>query len=375
MTAFISDILSRDRDYSAAEAQIDHFSFGPEQEVNPEIVVQSPDWSLYCIDIPRNLALFVELPAGMDLAKAPFVYTAQFEHAKRAVTVPLDMLGALSQQVETPPTLGMLFSTGRCGSTLASRILAEVPNVWSLSEPDCFLNLSMARYQMDEARIIELIGAAARLMCHPPKGLPVDVVVIKPRSELIVLAEEYVKALPESRNVFMYRDAEGYVNSIYRFVQRIVGEEAFFNDPEVRKIMWYFSSVNAPLSLMDEYLSADEDATYIVDVMALGWMLRTDAYLAALGHNVALQPLHYKDLNTDRRAETEKLLTGFGIPIEHTDVAMRAFERDAHEGSGSENAVPAHPLDDAQRERVHELLLRWQKANYTSDRLPARVKA
>lgn len=370
MPATLSDIVNRTQPFRGAVRSLADFTLAHGREVPPATVLAAPDWSLYCIDVGTEQALFVELPPGTDLAAAAFVYMDQFDLAQRAIVMPLSMLEPLGEQVALPETFGILFSTGRCGSTLASRILAQIPDVWSLSEPDVLENLAFARFALPQERMVPLIRAATRLLFRPPEGRRISTFVIKPRAESVVQAPEFALALPQSRNVFMYRDAEGYVDSLYKFVQKLAGEG--FHAPDFHaNVVWPFCSVNAPPALWDAYfpgLSAPEDHA---QTMVLGWTIRIDAYLAALKKGLRMDPMHYHDLNTDRRAETARLLAAFGIALDHLDLAMRAFEKDSQEGSGGERDKPETPLDEHQRQRLHADLARWGKPDYRIERLPA----
>lgn len=369
MQATLSDIVDRNQFFPGAVRGLADFTLANGSEVLPETVLASPDWSLYCIDVETEQALFVELPPGTDLAAAAFVYMTQFDLAKRAIVLPLDLLEPLSEQVALPENFGILFSTGRCGSTLASRILAQIPEVWSLSEPDVLENLAFARFALPQELMIPLIRAATRLLYRPPEGRRISTFVIKPRAESVVQAPEFALALPQSRNVFMYRDAEGFVDSLYKFAQKLTGEA--FNKPEFHELAWRLSSVNAPSALWHDYFPGRDDRLDHAPRMTLGWVLRIDAYLAALDKGIRMHPIHYHDLNTNRRAETVRLMAAFGIALDHLDLAMRAFEKDSQEGSGGERDKPATPLSEKQRQDLYADLARWGKLDYRSERLPS----
>lgn len=370
MQAILSDIVDRNQNYPGNVRGLADFTLANGGEVAPETILASPDWSLYCIDVEREQALFVELPPGTDLAAAAFVYMAQFDLAQRAIVLPLAVLEPLSAQVALPENIGILFSTGRCGSTLASRILAQIPEVWSLSEPDALENLAFARFALPQERMVPLIRAATRLLFRPPEGRRISTFVIKPRAESVVQAPDYALALPQSRNVFMYRDAVGYVDSLYKFLQKLTGEA--FNAPEFREDGWRYSSVNAPSGMWDDYFPGRGGERYdFAACVTMGWVLRIDAYLAALDKGIRMHPMHYHDLNTDRRGETARLLAAFGIALDHLDLAMRAFEKDSQEGSGGERDKPATPLSEKQRQNVLADLARWGKPDYRTGRLPS----
>ena len=370
MTALLHDISARKKDFWADVSKIDDFTLEPGSTVAHETVLRAPEWSLYCLDLEQDKALFVELPKGTDLAEAAFVYNAQFDTALRAVTMPLDTMIAMARHIPDTTKLALLFSTGRCGSTLASRILARLPNVWSLSEPDYFTNLALARFTLDPARTAALIAAATRLTCRPPAGRQIDTVVIKPRSEAIMQADCYVQAMPKARNVFLYRDLEGYTASIYKFVQRIMGEEAFFSSIESWRADWPIISVNASLSLIDDYFGSDRGEISWAEVVVIAWDIRIEAYLAAVQHGSPFTALHYTDLNSDRRTGTARLLAGCGIPASNLDLALQGFERDSQAGSGVEKSVPAREMTDTDRANIHAVLRRLGKTDFLNTRLP-----
>lgn len=371
MPAQLFDIVSREKPNPAQPAAIGDFGLAAAGDVAAEVVVSAPGWSLYCLDFATDQAMFTELPQDTDMSAAPFVYSIQFECAARAIVMPLAEMVELSRTVAAPSGLAFLFSTGRCGSTLASRMLAEIPGVACLSEPDGFTNLALARMTLAPDRAAELAAAVTRLAGLSVGGRAPDALVIKPRSEAVVHAVHYVDAFPEAKAVFLYRDAVGYVNSLYRFAQRALGEDMFFNSPDSQKISWLLSSINGSVDLLDAYFPDDRAEVGHLEYMALGWVLRMDAYRAAEGTGGRLVPLHYDDLNRDRRGGTEALLAGCGISPVHVDLAMQAFARDAHAGGAGENSVPARPLDAGQRARVSALLERWDRPDYVEARLQA----
>jgi hypothetical protein len=88
----------------------------------------------YCLDFVRRRSLYV---GGVDMRQAqgaPFYYLYLRRNARFVVTIPWEE-GALSQKDAGAPVL--LFSPGRCGSTLLSRILFEA-GIADVSEPDFY---------------------------------------------------------------------------------------------------------------------------------------------------------------------------------------------------------------------------------------------
>jgi hypothetical protein len=367
MIADIHPILGRSETFPGEVRHAGQFTLGSATQAAADVVL-GVGWSLYCLDIANDRAVFVELPADVDLARAPFAYAAQFAQAKRAAIVPLDALPALADQVIQTANVALLMSTGRCGSTLASRIFAQIPGVWSLSEPDWFTNLAFARFDLTPARLKMLIKSCTALSCRPPNPDQVQTVVLKPRSEMMVQASAYVDALPDANAVFLYRDCFGYVNSLYRFAQRMLGVK----DPAPHSPEWeigrQLGTINAPKAILADYFGPDEKIPFM-DLMVLGWSLRMGAYLQATGGGMQVSPIHYADLNRDRAGQTHRLLESCGIDTAHLETALHGFDSDAHAGSAGENTVAAEPISETQRARIRTLLDRWGLPDYVDERL------
>ena len=65
---------------------------------------------------------------------APFYFVTQYETAQRLIAVPYDTLHQLAAECQIDPSkIILVYSTGRCGSTLISRVFDQVPEVASFS--------------------------------------------------------------------------------------------------------------------------------------------------------------------------------------------------------------------------------------------------
>jgi hypothetical protein len=113
------------------------------------------DISPYCFDLANRTLLCVSTP---DISDATFFYQAQRQHARSVVKVPFDALpeGAAS------PTL--IFSIGRCGSTLLVRAL-KASGARTVSEPDFYTQA--ACQQPADLALRRAIAGAARLLPYP----------------------------------------------------------------------------------------------------------------------------------------------------------------------------------------------------------------
>jgi hypothetical protein len=281
-----------------------------------------------------------------------------------------DDLIAASHAITPPENLSFLFSTGRCGSTLASRIFAQLPDVWSLSEPDAVTSIAVARLTHPRSDLVTLLRAATLWTCRPPAGRAPRSIILKPRSELTLIAELCQEAFPQSRNVFMYRDLLGYANSMSKFLQRAFDPAVILSDAEYWREFWGMVMVGTPLSMLEDCFPPDHGPIIGPEFFTLMWDMRIEGYLKALRRGMTFTAVHYTDLNRNREAETARLFAGCGIPPEHLGLAMRGFDQDSHEGSITRNETPAIPLSVKHRDRALTLLARLGKRDYVDARLP-----
>src|SRR5690349_11193136 len=83
-------IESKERQMAGFLASLADFTVTAGMSVDADIVRANPHISLYCLDDASKRAIFVELPPGVDLASAAFVYQTQYEQAKRLIAIPYD---------------------------------------------------------------------------------------------------------------------------------------------------------------------------------------------------------------------------------------------------------------------------------------------
>lgn len=370
MTADLFIINGRRKGVVFLPSEIADFDLMPCGQIGIEDLLGSPGWTLYALDLTLGKAVLVEMPEGSDLSTAAFVFRDQYDHGRRVATIDLDSFVAASSAVRPLANLSFLFSIGRCGSTLASRIFAQLPGVWSLSEPDYLTDIARARWKLGRADLLSLVRAATLWTCRPPKGYVPDTIVIKPRGEATLIAELCQEAFPQSQNVFMYRDLLGWANSLSKFEQRIIDPAVVLSDGEYWRDVWDFLMVGTPIGFLEACFTPDHGPIIGPEFHALMWDLRIEGYLSALRRGMKLNAIHYDDLTAKRTTETARLLAGCGVSTAHLDLAMRAFQEDSHKGSVTGNETPAVSLSPERRTRAAALLARLGKRDYVDTRLP-----
>lgn len=172
-----------------------------------------PDGALlpYCIDFLRRRALYV---GGVDLREAqaaPFYYLHLRRTARSVVSVPWER-GALHCDGAAAPVF--LFSPGRCGSTLLSRVLFA-GGIANVSEPDFYTQattaVAVSPFNPWRGRIAAVAANMGRDLAQALGAAP----VVKLRAESCRAPERLVDPR-ERRTLFMTRGFEGWARSNVR---------------------------------------------------------------------------------------------------------------------------------------------------------------
>ena len=129
----------------------DDFIVDAGRAVDPSRMFE-PDVSPYCFDLANRTLLCVSTP---DISGATFFYQAQRQYARSVIKVPFEALP------EGPASPALIFSIGRCGSTLLVRAL-EAAGVRTVSEPDFYRQA--ACHQPLDISLHGAIAGATRLL-------------------------------------------------------------------------------------------------------------------------------------------------------------------------------------------------------------------
>ncbi|MDL1912419.1 hypothetical protein FBQ81_17280 [Chloroflexi bacterium CFX6] len=197
----------------------DDFQTHVGQSVDPRVVLEKSNLSLYCLDHTSQRALFVETSPDVDLLQAPFYFIAQYEHAQKLIAVPYDTLRNLAKKVEVNPQHVILFySTGRCGSTLISKVMNLNPSIVSFSEPDVFSQLVMTRTagQSTDMEIASLLYDSIMIMSSNAQKQGYQYYAFKFRSYVLSVSDLLYQTIPQAKLLFMYRNALTWAYSFSR---------------------------------------------------------------------------------------------------------------------------------------------------------------
>lgn len=331
--AILCDVLARFRAAEFGPTGLADFTLGPGQEVDAAILLDDPAWTLYSIDLDLDgeQAIFTLLAPGTDLSTAAFAHILQHEAARQVLTLPLAALPGLSRALPSPEKVIFLFSMGRCGTTLASHIMAQVPGVFSLSEPGPFMALALARFQLPLALQQDLVVALTRFCYRPPAGRGTTTLALKFQSQVLFQAELFHRAFPNAINIFQYRDAASWGNSFTHFMQMVGVPLAM--DSDTLAFSWKMISGAAPLDLLSATTDLTAQSFAHVEVLAPGWALHVQEFLRLAALGLPFLALRYNELNSDRAGSTARLLAYCGLPPSAQTAAITAFDHDSQEGT------------------------------------------
>jgi hypothetical protein len=368
VTATLFSIEDRSIPHPAEEAILANFTLGQGVVVSPSIVISEIGWSLYCLDQPSKKAVFVKTPDGYDLTATPFFRMAQYTGAEKILTVDWSELEGLSEQVPLPENLIFIFNIGRSGTTLVSHMLAQIPDMWSLSEPDVDYGIAMHRNTNGPELTKMLIRSCTRLLCRPPTGKCLDTVAIKHYSQTIYTCQHYFAAFPKAKYVFLYRDGKGWANSLHKMTQNF-GLPPLL-DPKLKDFFWSMTSAASDPKILDDYFDTGAQHFYTEQIFAPGWAFYLQEYVDRLKAGVPFLALRYNEIIADRAGSTITLLEHCGLPIDQLSEILKSFDRDSQEGSGIGQDNKAEGYKPENYQRYIETLAKHPRFNSPDILLP-----
>lgn len=326
-----------------------NFVVRPDGSVPPEVVLRDPDVSLYCLDDENRQALFVETSPGVDLVRTPFFHLAQYEHARRLVAVPYDTLHRLADELPSGPAgLVLVYSVGRCGSTLVSQALNAVDGVRSYSEPDVYTQIAMLRHRnrRRDEEYARLIESCTRIL-----GRDAPTLAVKFRASGIHLGDLFHQVFPRARSIFLYRHAERWLESMNAgFTPNLPG-------PEAQAMFTKFMLAQAPLLM--PFVRRHRRQPTLAEAYMLNWLSVVDKYLTLRRDGLPFLAVRYEEVKAQPKPTLITLLTYCGLAVDDFDAAYGTFSTDSQEGtvlsraSRQRNPAPAlRPEDYAQARAV-----------------------
>jgi len=163
----------------------------------------------YCLDFLRRRAIYICDADRAAVQAAPFYYLHLRQTARQLVSIPFERLGASSTPPQGDPVF--LFSPGRVGSTLISRVLAEA-GIVSVSEPDFYTQVASPLWRLP---LNPFRHSAAEAMWHLSDDLARALgaqPVVKLRAECAAYPALFLRH-PKAKTIVLLRDFESWSRS------------------------------------------------------------------------------------------------------------------------------------------------------------------
>jgi hypothetical protein len=361
MTARYLNIEAKERQDLGLIASLKDFTVSEGEPVAADIILKNPYTSLYCFDDEHKQAIFVELPPDVNIATVPFVYLAQYEQAQRLIAVPYDEFHALALTLPPVEHLIMMYISGRSGSTLLHHIFNEVDSIMSLSEPDVitqFVHLRGDDHSRD-AELRELFDDTVRMLFKPTPYKTPKTYILKYRIETIRAMDLFYAAIPHTKNLYLYREAEGFVRSFYRLFS---GFDFPAYRPVAETIEHFKLLFNYNIVPQCAYLDPNSDPISTVQWLTLWWIVAMDWYVEHAAKNIPILAVRYADLNAHREQVLKAIFDYCALPVEQVSKALVAFDRDSQEGTflARENPKEGNKLllTDEEKQQMNYILAR-----------------
>jgi hypothetical protein len=152
----------------------------------------------------------------------------------------------------------------------------------------------------------------------------------------------------------MYRDAASWCNSRFGFAQR----RGFTTKltPEIRHARWQGMSAGMPETVLDGIVDMASPDLRFDDLAAVCWALFMQDYRAAVDRGLRLVPLSYGELREAREPALRRIFAACGLPEAALAPALRAFDKDSHEGETTAHDKPVEKLPPDSPTRVAAIL-------------------
>src|SRR5690242_9131768 len=167
----------------------------------------------------------------------------------------------------------------------------------------------------------------------------------------------FYSTVPQAKNLFLYRDAVGFVASFYRLFK-------LADVPEYMPIdQWralFGEQINEDFTHMSTYLEEGTPEVSLVQHLTLWWLAIMEWYLAQHARGIPVLAVRYADLNAAREQVLSAIFRHCGLPTAAVQGTLDVFARDAQAGTLLARVNPAEGnqlrLSAAQRREITTIL-------------------
>lgn len=329
MNANLLEIIARKKSRPFLPSDVTDFEFSKGPDIDPRVILTDPLISLHCLDHANRRVVFVKTPAGVDLSQFPFFYQAQYENAVNLIIVPYETLHQLADEILLDDQRVILvYSTGRTGSTLLGAALNAAEGVVGISEPDVFTQLVAYREWdgSNDSDISQLVKSCLKIQCKPTEQIPNPTGwSIKFRSFSIELGDLLFKHYPNTKNIFLYRHAEAWLNS---------NKRAFIENAEYIRFRTGFQAwMSALVPTIAKHVQAGGSLLTVAEMGTMLWLSVLQRYLELNQAGMPAIAIRYKDIKTAPREILQRIFEYCDLRTINMEPVYRVLEKDSQAGS------------------------------------------
>ena len=183
-------------------------------------LAQGPDCLFQDVDLVNRRGLVVKFERE-DYRRASFLDQRAFRKETLGAWFGLDCILDQAGQLAEPPAAHAIFHVSHCGSTLVSRLLAELPGCLPVREPITLLACAQARRELDQSssRLDQttwdkLFDATVKLLSRVYQ--PGERAFIKATSACGNLLPPFLRRSTASKALLLYTDLETWLTVMLR---------------------------------------------------------------------------------------------------------------------------------------------------------------
>lgn len=248
------------------------------------------DWLPFALDpVERQVSrLRLEEPVRLDL---PFFHHSIERYRERhpdALTRAVSLDEILAADLPTPAPRGIIHHASRCGSTLVSQGMVQIPTCHAIAEANPINN---ALFLQEADRVPALRALTAAISASQPAT---DRLVLKQTSVNVVHARLFAEAFPDTPWVFVFRDPIEIMVSVARSA---TGWSEAFAQPEYAAGMLDVDAAKVRDASFEEYMGLALDRMFRAalahddgSALFLDYRDLRPETLVRVAHHFALEP-------------------------------------------------------------------------------------
>jgi hypothetical protein len=185
----------------------------------------------------------------------------------------------------------LIYSVGRCGSTLLSQLFNLPDQVLSLSEPDIFTQIVLLR-EPDGSRdneLAALLASCVAVLCKASPQKRPYFWAFKFRAFCIQIADLLYRNHPKAKSLFLYREAESWARSSARIF--LASGQA-----NERMMQEFWQVMTRFIPLLPVYMAKTPTGLSATEFLTLIWLSIMQRYMTLYEQGLQMCTTRYEDL-------------------------------------------------------------------------------